>query len=134
MLIDSVDEFDSPYEVRDVVMSAKFSPSLGGTLGRLEHHGQAGFGTAATFRLSMSQADRGERAFDRVCGANVTPVLGWKIEERQQDIPILDQALHRTFILGIESLFEQIHRVLRVVFWGPLTAVLVCVVDEGFPD
>jgi hypothetical protein len=56
----------------------------------------------------MSQTDRGERAFDRVCGADVAPVLGRKIKERQQDIPIFNQALHRTFILGIESLLEQI--------------------------
>ena len=34
MLIDSVDEFDSPYEIRDVVMSALLFTTTFGTFGR----------------------------------------------------------------------------------------------------
>ena len=65
MFIDSVDEFDALHEIRQVVVAAKFAPAPGGTLSKLEHHCQTGFRAAVAFGLAVSQADRGERAFDR---------------------------------------------------------------------
>jgi len=88
MFIDSVDEFDALHEIRQVVVAAKFAPAPGGTLSKLEHHCQTGFRAAVAFGLAVSQADRGERAFDRIRRMNVAPVVGRKVEKRQQHVAI----------------------------------------------
>ena len=99
MFIHSIDEPDSSNEIRNVLMPAQFTPSLRGTLSQLEHHCQTGLRTAVPFRFAVPQTDRGERAFDRIGCANVTPVHGWKIEERQQHIAVFLQAFDRLFVL-----------------------------------
>lgn len=56
---DSVDEPDSSNELRDVVMSAEFSPALNSAANQLVDHRQIGFGTASgrswrtCFRLGL---------------------------------------------------------------------------------
>ena len=65
-----------------MVMTSQLSPALGCTFGQLEHHDQTGFGTAVAFRFSVPEADRDERAFDRICCANVAPVVRRKVVER----------------------------------------------------
>ena len=115
MFIHSINEPDSSKEIRNVLMPAQFTPPLGGTLSQLEHHCQTCLRTAVPFRFAVPQTDGGERAFNRIGRANVTPVLGWKIEERQQHIAVFLQAFHRLFVLRFKGPDEQIKSLFRCV-------------------
>ena len=54
----------------------------------------------------MSQAYRGECAFDWICGADVAPVLGREVIERQQPVSILSKTVNRRFILRLKGILE----------------------------
>ena len=119
ILIDTVDELHTSDELGDVVMSAKFPPSLFCTLSQLEHHRQTGFGTAVAFRFAVPESNGGECAFDGIRCADVTPVLSREVEERQQHVSIFGQTFHGRFVLRVEGFFEQIERFSSVIFrWG----------------
>jgi len=113
IFIDSVDEFDASQKVRDVVVAAEFSPTFLRTLSQLEHHRQAGFGTAVAFRFTLPQADCGERAFDRIGRVNIPPVLSREIEERQQHVAVFLQTL---FVLCFEGFLKQVKRLASFIF------------------
>lgn len=87
-------------------MSSELSPFPGRALSQLERHGHAGFGCAVALCPAVSRADGGERAFDRVDRADVAPVLGREVTERQQSVPILPEASHGRFVSGVEGLLE----------------------------
>jgi hypothetical protein len=70
----------------------------------------------------VPQTDGGERAFNRIGRANVTRVLRWKIEERQQHIAVFLQAFHRLFVLRFKGRDEQVESLSR------------CVLRAGLPD
>lgn len=76
----------------------------------------------------MPQTDGGERAFNRIGRANVTPVLRWKIEKRQQHIAVFLQAFHRLLVLCFKGPDEQI----KSLFRGVLRAGLPDVVQHPF--
>ena len=73
-------------------------------LHQFEGHRQAGHAAAGAFGFAGPQSHRRERAFDRVAGAKMLPVLGGEVVERQQFILILQQAFDRLGILGLEAL------------------------------
>ena len=70
----------------------------------------------------MSEANRGERRFDRVRCAEVSPLRGREVVEAQQHVAILPQTLARSRILGIVLGQEVIERVAR------------CLACLGLPD
>jgi hypothetical protein len=113
MFIHSIDEPDSSNEIRKVLMPAEFTPPLRGTLCQLEPHCQARLRTTVAFRFAVSWTDGDERAFDRIDHANMTPVLSWEFEERQQHISVFLRTLHRFCVLGFERFYEQVKSLYR---------------------
>jgi hypothetical protein len=47
-----------------------------------------------------AMSHRREHALDRVRGSQVVPMIGGKVEERQQGLPILDQAFDGLVVFG----------------------------------
>ena len=107
VFVDTVDEFCSSNHFGDVLVASEFSPLLLSTLSQFEHHCHAGSGRAVAFGLAMPQADCGERAFDRIRRANVTPVLRRKVEEREQAVAIFAQAFGRSFVFRFECFSKR---------------------------
>ena len=96
---DAIAEFDSPDELRQLITALQRSPTPSGGEYQFEDHGHGGGMRYATLGPDGAVSDRGEDAFDRVCRAQVHPVLGGKVVERQQGVLILDQAGHGGRIL-----------------------------------
>jgi hypothetical protein len=53
---------------------------------------------------------RGEHALDRIRGAQMNPMLGGEVEEREQRLTILDRALDRGPVFGTVFLDEGVDR------------------------
>jgi len=85
VLQDSVGE-DSSFENKNkLVMPVE---SSAGGLSELEHHCETELPRAAALRTVMPQADRREGAVDRAGCPQVTPVLGEKVVEGEEGIPV----------------------------------------------
>ena len=110
---DSIDELNSGNDVGQELAAVEESPFLGGGLHQLEDHREASGARAVALGAAMPQADGGERAFDRVGGSQVDPVLGREVVEGEQHVAILRQALGGLGILGLVGLQEQIERLAR---------------------
>ena len=108
VLVFSVDEANASENVFQVRVTSEFSPAFGRTLSELEHRRQRSFCRAATLGLSLSESGCGERAFDRGCRANVTPVLRREIVEREQFRAVFFQALGGLKVLRFERVQEQV--------------------------
>ena len=81
--MDSVDEFDSLDDAGDDLGAVEEPPPFGGGFHELEDHGEARDPRAAAFRFAVTMADRGKGRFDRIGGAQMNPVLGREVVERQ---------------------------------------------------
>ena len=67
----------------------------------------------------MAKSDCRKGTFDRIRCSDVTPVLRWKVIERQQRVSILPKALHGRRVLRFERVDEQIKRFESFFFlWG----------------
>ena len=111
-------------ESSKLVCSIQFLPFSLDAQGQFENNGQRRLSAEAALGLHGSQAHRGERALDRVGGADVLPMLGKKILDTQQALTILDDALDRimTAISGRNPRVET-HRIAGVGNNGTLIKV-----------
>ena len=89
------------------------SPSFRRRRHELEDHQPSGVLRQRAFHADRAMPDRREHAFNRICRAQMVPVLGGKVEERQQRVAILDQAFDGLVVFGRVFLGEGRHRRLR---------------------
>ncbi len=73
----------------------------------------AGISRAAAFGAAVSQANGGERRFDRVGRSQVRPVPGREVVEREQHVAVLSQTLARRRALGVVLHQEVVEGVVR---------------------
>jgi hypothetical protein len=88
--LETIDEPDAADDLGKMFGAVEAPPLLLGTLAQPEDYGQRGLARQAALGLLGAQAHSGEGRFDRVCGPDVLPVLGWEVVEGQQDIPVFD--------------------------------------------
>ena len=89
---DAVGELDPFDELWQLVLPVEPAPGRLRGLDQLEHHDDGGVVGQAAFAAGGTMADGGECALDGVAGADVLPMLGREIVERQQRLAILGQA------------------------------------------
>lgn len=89
MGFDSVDEWGSLDHVGEQLGAVQEPPAPLSGLHQLEDHGEARLSRAVSFGAAMPQSDRGERALDGIGRAQVTPVLGREVVEREQHVAVL---------------------------------------------
>ena len=106
--LDSVLEFHPFDDLGQPVRSVQPAPGSLGAEGEFEDHGGGGFPGETASGLGGAQPHRGEGRFDGVGGADVNPVLRWKIVENQQSITILGEAVGGLGILGLIGVDEEI--------------------------
>src|SRR6266481_1987608 len=83
-------------------------PTFLGGLCELEDHGESGLVRKASLRSNRSMPNGRERALDRVCRAQMFPVLGRKVVEGEQWSTILAQALDSLLVLDAIGFDEPI--------------------------
>ena len=134
VLQDPVGE-DSSFENKNkLVMPVESSPASAGGLSELEHHRETGLPRAAALRAAMPQADRREGALDRVGRPQVTPVLGGKVVEGEEGIPVLREAGARRLVLRpvlLQEVIEGFDR--RIPCLGEPDLVKVALRLRGLP-
>src|SRR5688500_8281032 len=89
-------------------MSLETAPALLGSLRQLEDHGERGLVGEAALRPGGSMPDGGKRALDWIGGAQVLPMLGGEVIEREQRIAILDEAFDGLFVFEAVGRDERI--------------------------
>jgi hypothetical protein len=89
-------------------------PVLGG-FDELEGHGEAGGLGVGSFGDLGAVADRGERRLDGVRGAEMDPVLGREVEEREQLVEIVGDLRDGFAELGAVGELERRDRAAGVV-------------------
>src|SRR6266571_3348079 len=94
---------------RDEVGRVDRPPPLLGGLDELERHGQAGGLRARAFRHLRPVTDGGERRLDRGGGAQVHPVLGGEVVERQQLVDVVGDLGDGLAELGAVGQLERRH-------------------------
>ncbi len=113
--LDSIFELHIGDEFWQQVSSVETSPRFLRALDELEHHGKGCFVRQTTFRTDRSMTDGRERAFDRIRGPQVFPMLGGKIIERQQYVAIFLEAGNGFVVFDSVKLDEVIEGRLGVV-------------------
>ena len=88
--LDSVGELYTEDDFRQLVVAIEATPAFLGGLGELEDHGERGVVRETSLGAHRAVADCRERAFDDVGGAQMLPMLGGEVVERQQCVAILD--------------------------------------------
>ena len=91
-MLDPVAEFNPLDDFGQAVLTVEFAPFLLGRQHQLVGHRQRRLAAEAAFGLGGSVPDGGKGALDGVRCADVLPVLGWKVVERQQIGAVLGQA------------------------------------------
>ncbi len=90
---DTVCEFDTFDDLRQLVLAIQFSPRALGHLDQLEDHELGSGSRQATLGSLGAMTHGGKRAFDRVRGSHMLPMLGREVIEGQQDLAVFGQAL-----------------------------------------
>ena len=113
--LDSVLEHDAGDDVGEELRSVQRPPSFLSRERELEDHRQARHSTPATLGLGRAQSHRRECRLDRIRRAQVDPVLGGEVVERQQGVTIFVEARRRRRVLSAEGLEEEIERLAGVL-------------------
>ena len=90
--LDPVGEFHTLNDLWQLVVAVEPAPAFLRAVDQLEDHGERGPVREAALRADRAVAHGGEGAFDGVRRAQVFPVLGREVVERQQRVAILAQA------------------------------------------
>ncbi len=88
---DSVGEFYTEDDFRQLVVTIETTPAFLSGLGELEDHGKRGLVRETSLGTHGAMAHRRERAFDDVGRAQMLPVLGREVVEGEQRVAIPDQ-------------------------------------------
>ena len=88
--VDSVGELYPEDNFRQLAVAIEPTPTFLGGLGELEDHGERGPVRETSLGAHRAVADCRERAFDDVGRAQMLPMLGGEVVERQQCVAILD--------------------------------------------
>jgi hypothetical protein len=91
--LDAILEFDASVDFGQLVFAFQTASCFGCGGDELEDHELGGLGRQRSFRPHGSVTDRGKHALDRVRRAQVVSVLGGKVEECEQGLAILHQAI-----------------------------------------
>ena len=86
----SVGELYPKDNFRQLAVAIEPTPTFLGGLGEFEDHGERGPVRETSFGAHRAVADCRERAFDDVGRAQMLPMLGGEVVERQQCVAILD--------------------------------------------
>ena len=114
-LVYSIDEFHVGNHVRKPMEPSQSAPSRLRAHGKLIHQAQPAFRAHAVPGLLGAKANGRERRLDRIGRAQMLPMLGRKVVERQQLVAILEQALDRLGIfrvIGRDEPIEDLQRML----------------------
>ena len=95
---DSVDELYADDQLGQLVVSVEAAPTVLCRLGEFEDHGERRLVGEASLGSHGTVSHGGECAFDGVGGAQMLPMLGGKVVERQHRRAILDQACGRLVV------------------------------------
>jgi hypothetical protein len=98
--LNAVLEWNSCNHFGKVIKSPLPSPGLLGGLAQFKQHVQHALSRETALGALGPMTNRGEGRFDRIGGADALPVLGRKILEGQQFVPIPIQAFNRLGIFG----------------------------------
>ena len=120
----AIDEGDSGPVEAEGRGFVEASPALLGHPEELAGHRQAPSPGPRSFRHPLPKGDRGEAGFDGVSGADVPPVLGCEVLERQEPVLIRTKRGHRLRVLGPVLLFEPVDLLLRFRPCGGLSDLL----------
>src|SRR5215470_10480235 len=112
--LEPIGEFHTENQFWQLVVAVEASPSFLRSFNKLEDHGERGAVRQAALRPDRAVAHGCERAFDRVRGSQVLPVLGGEVVESQQRIAILGQAFGGFLVLDLVALDESIECSLSV--------------------
>jgi hypothetical protein len=107
---DSVAECYTSDELRQLILSLEAPPAFRRRYDELEDHEPRRVLRERAFHANRAMPDRCKGAFDRVRRAQMRPVLGGEIEERQQRVAILEQAIDGFVVFGRVFLGEDRHR------------------------
>jgi hypothetical protein len=110
---DSVTEFYTGDNLRQQLLSLQPAPAFRRLHHQLEHHQARRVLRERAFRAHSSAPHRRNGALDRIRRAQMRPMLGRKIEERQQSVAVLRQAIDGDGIFRRKFLGENIDRRLR---------------------
>ena len=114
--LDSVGELYPEDNFRQLAVAIEPTPTFLGGLGEFEDHGERGPVRETSFGAHRAVADCRERAFDDVGRAQMLPVLGGEVVERQQCVSILDQALDRLIVFDVPAFDEGVERREGILF------------------
>jgi hypothetical protein len=106
--LNPVVELYSKEDFRQEAVAFEAASALLSSLRELEDHRQRGFVGEATLRSGRAMANGGKRAFDRVCGPRVFPMLGGKVVEGEQRVTIFGKALGCFFAFAAVGLDEDV--------------------------
>ena len=99
-LEDAVDEDGALKQLEDQAVIVEFPPVFFSLDGQLEDHGQRGHARAASLGAAGAVTDGGERGFNGIGGAQVSPVFGREIIEGKEGILAIQKALAGLGIFG----------------------------------
>ena len=78
--------------------------------GELQHHRQRTLPREGTLHPLGAVTQGGERGLDGIRGADVDPVLGWKVIRGEQRVTVLRETVHGPRVFGAIFLVEESHR------------------------
>ena len=96
----SVAECYTSDELRQLILSLEAPPAFRRRYDELEDHEPRRVLRERAFHANRAMPDRCKGAFDRVRQAQMRPVLGGEIEERQQRVAIVEQAIDGFVVFG----------------------------------
>src|SRR5215208_2999854 len=106
--LDAVLESDTGDHLRQLIFAHQPAPGFCGRHDELEHHQPGGGRGQRSLRAYRAMPDCGKYTFDRVCRAQMDPVLGRPVIECQQRPLVLAEALHGFRVARPVSFLEQI--------------------------
>jgi hypothetical protein len=98
---DAVGECDACDYFRQLVLPIEAAPGALGGEDELEHHDHAGLVGEAALGARRAVTDGCEGALDRVAGADVLPMLGGEVVERQRRFPVLGKTGGCLVVFGL---------------------------------
>jgi hypothetical protein len=107
---DSVAECYTANDLGQLILSLQAPPTFRSRHDQLENHESRRVLRQCAFHANRAMPNRCEGAFDRIRRSKMRPVLRGEIEERQQRIAILEQAIDRLVVFGRIFLGEDRHR------------------------
>ena len=113
--LDSVGELHPLDDLWQLVVAAQAPPAFLRGFDQLEHHGKRGLVRQTALRSDCPVPYRGERALDWIGRAQVQPMLGREVVERQEDVAIPGQAFDRLLVFRPVGVDEEVERDERIV-------------------